>query len=61
MRQFLKDKGDTKMDHKKIASKLFIDGYNCAQAVFAAFSDVTGLEDQRTNVRLTPRETTLLA
>ena len=49
------------MDHKKIASELFIEGYNCAQVVFAAFSDVTGLEDQRTNVRLTPRETTLLA
>ena len=32
------------MDHKKIASELFIEGYNCAQAVFTAFSDVTGLE-----------------
>lgn len=36
--------GRNKMDHKKIASELFIEGYNCAQAVFAAFTDVTGLE-----------------
>ena len=32
------------MNHKEIARDLFIEGYNCAQAVFAAFCDVTGLE-----------------
>lgn len=29
--------------HEKIAEKLFCEGYNCAQSVLAAFSDVTGL------------------
>lgn len=29
--------------HEKIAVELFLSGYNCAQATFAAFSDVTGL------------------
>lgn len=32
------------MGHKEIARDLFIEGYNCAQAVFAAFCDVTGME-----------------
>ena len=31
------------MDHTKKAAELFEGGYNCAQAVAAAFSDVTGL------------------
>ena len=31
------------MDHSMLAAELFSDGYNCAQAVAAAFSDVTGL------------------
>ncbi|MBQ7801244.1 MAG: C_GCAxxG_C_C family protein [Oscillospiraceae bacterium] len=34
------------MDHKMKASELFTQGYNCAQAVAAAFSDVTGLDEQ---------------
>lgn len=29
--------------HEKIAADLFLSGYNCAQATFAAFSDLTGL------------------
>lgn len=29
--------------HDIIAKQLFLDGYNCAQAVFMAFSDVTGM------------------
>ena len=33
------------------AKGLFIEGYNCAQAVFGAFSDVTGI-DFETSVRL---------
>jgi C_GCAxxG_C_C family probable redox protein len=32
------------MKHTEIARDLFMEGYNCAQAVFAAFCDVTGLE-----------------
>lgn len=34
-----------KMEHKKRAAELFCKGYNCAQAVFAAFSDVTGMSE----------------
>lgn len=34
------------MDHKKEARELFCGGYNCAQAVFTAFRDVTGLEKE---------------
>ena len=33
------------------AKALFVEGYNCAQAVFAAFSDVTGI-DLETSVKL---------
>ena len=32
------------MDHVKKARELFLEGYNCAQAVFAAFCDVTGMD-----------------
>ena len=31
------------MDHGMKAAELFMDGYNCAQAVAVAFCDVTGL------------------
>ena len=31
------------MDHAERAKQLFLDGYNCSQAVFCAFCDVTGL------------------
>jgi len=37
--------------HSKIARELFESGYNCAQSVFAAFCDVTGL-DRGTALRL---------
>ena len=33
------------MDHGMKAAELFLNGYNCAQAVVVAFSDLTGLED----------------
>ena len=33
------------MRHGEKAAELFMEGYNCAQAVLLAFSDVTGLED----------------
>lgn len=33
-----------KYDHTEKAAALFTQGYNCAQAVFAAFSDVTGMD-----------------
>ena len=32
------------MDHAEEAKRLFMMGYNCAQAVFCAFCDVTGLD-----------------
>ena len=32
------------MDHSTYAAELFVGGYNCAQAVTVAFSDVTGLD-----------------
>ena len=32
------------MDHSIYAAELFLEGYNCAQAITVAFSDVTGLE-----------------
>lgn len=32
------------MSHKEKAGELFLHGYNCAQAVFAAFCDVTGID-----------------
>ena len=32
------------MDHSEYAVELFVEGYNCAQAVAVAFCDVTGLE-----------------
>lgn len=31
------------MDHAEEAKRLFLEGYNCAQAVFCAFRDQTGL------------------
>ena len=34
------------MDHSTQAAELFLSGSNCAQAVFVAFCDVTGLESE---------------
>ena len=36
------------MDHGIKAAELFLEGYNCAQAVAVAFCDVTGLEEKTT-------------
>ena len=36
------------MDHGIKAAELFLEGYNCAQAVAVAFCDVTGLEEKAT-------------
>ena len=33
------------MDHGTKAAELFLSGYNCAQSVFVAFCDVTGLDE----------------
>ena len=33
------------MDHSIYAGELFLKGYNCAQAVVVAFTDVTGLDE----------------
>ncbi len=41
----------TMIDHAERAKALFEEGYNCAQAVFCAFDDVTGL-DRDTSARL---------
>lgn len=38
-------------DHVERARALFLEGYNCAQSVFCAFTDVTGL-DLATSARL---------
>lgn len=34
------------MDHGMKAAELFLQGYNCAQAVAVAFCDITGLEEE---------------
>ena len=34
------------MNHEEKAQALFLEGCNCAQAVFAAFCDVTGFSRQ---------------
>ena len=34
------------MDHADRARELFLEGYNCAQAVFCAFEDVTGISKE---------------
>ena len=39
------------MDHAEKARALFLEGYNCAQAVLCAFDDLTGL-DRETSARL---------
>lgn len=33
-------------DHKEKARELFVEGYNCAQAVFGAFCDVMGMDEE---------------
>lgn len=38
-------------DHAEIAKQLFLKGYNCSQAVFCAFTDVTGY-DTDTSARM---------
>ena len=35
---------ENKTNHPDRAAKLFLEGYNCAQAVFGAFCDVTGMD-----------------
>ena len=39
------------MDHAEKARALFLEGYNCAQAVLCAFEDLTGM-DRETSARL---------
>ena len=34
------------MNHRELAERNFEAGYNCAQSVLLAFSDLTGLEDK---------------
>lgn len=42
------------MDHGQYAAQLFVEGYNCAQAVAMAFSDVTGLDAKQTAKMVSP-------
>ena len=35
------------MDHSMKAAELFMEGYNCAQAVVVAFCDVTGMDEKQ--------------
>ena len=42
------------MNHVEKASKMFYDGYNCAQAVAVAFCDVTGLDEKTTAKMISP-------
>ena len=35
-----------KYDHAEKAASLFTDGFNCAQSVFVAFSDETGMDEE---------------
>ena len=39
------------IDHAEKARQLFFEGYNCAQAVVCAFTDITGI-DMKTSARL---------
>ena len=38
------------MNHSEKAAELFLQGYNCAQAVAMAFCDVTGLDESFTAI-----------
>ena len=42
------------MDHGMKAMELFVDGYNCAQAVAVAFCDITGLDEKATARMVSP-------
>ncbi|MBR2782176.1 MAG: C_GCAxxG_C_C family protein [Oscillospiraceae bacterium] len=35
------------LDHGELARSLFLEGYNCAQSVFCAFADVTGMDREQ--------------
>lgn len=40
------------MNHAEKARELFLSGYNCAQSLFCAFEDITGM-DQKTAMKMT--------
>ena len=42
------------MDHGMKAMELFVEGYNCAQAVAVAFCDITGLDEKTTAKMVSP-------
>ena len=42
------------MDHGMKAMVLFVEGYNCAQAVAVAFCDITGLDEKTTARMVSP-------
>ena len=42
------------MDHGMKAMALFVEGYNCAQAVAVAFCDITGLDEKTTARMVSP-------
>lgn len=40
-------KSPAKVDHAALAKKYFLSGFNCAQAIFCAFEDVTGYDREK--------------
>ena len=42
------------MDHSILAAELFLDGFNCAQAVAVAFTDVTGMDKKAAAMMAAP-------
>ena len=44
--QTVTDNSGRKYDHTEKAARFFTEGMNCAQSVFAAFSDVTGMDEE---------------
>ena len=42
------------MDHSVLAAELFLEGFNCAQAVAVAFTDVTGMDKKAAAMMAAP-------
>lgn len=50
----MKDREVKDMNHATKAAELFMEGYNCAQAVAVAFCDVTGLDEKSVSKLTSP-------
>ena len=42
------------MDHVTLAAELFLEGFNCAQAVAVAFTDLTGMDKKAAAMMAAP-------